>query len=118
MISRALSTLRVASTSGNGSATASAGIRAGSAGASATISSWAATISAMPPSARPRSASSSARVNATPSAVPCTSTKRPSPVITTFMSTSARTSSVYSRSSIGVPSMTPTEIAAHGCNTG
>ena len=53
-------------------------------------------------------------MNASPSAVPCTSTKRSSAVITMFMSTSARTSSVYSRSSIGVPSMTPTEIAAHG----
>ena len=93
-------------------------ITARGAGASATISCCAATISSMPLSARPSSASSSARVNATPSAVPCTSTKRPSPVITTFMSTSARTSSVYSRSSIGVPSMTPTEIAAHGCRIG
>jgi hypothetical protein len=38
-------------------------------------------------------ASSSARSNGSPSAVPCTSTKRPSPVMTTFMSVSAATSS-------------------------
>ncbi len=40
-----------------------------------------------------QSSSSSPRVKAMPSAVPCTSTKRPDPVITTFMSTSARESS-------------------------
>ena len=40
---------------------------------------------------------------ASPSAVPCTSTKRPSPVQTTFMSVSAATSSTYSRSSARLP---------------
>ena len=40
--------------------------------------------------ARSSSASSSARRKAWPSAVPCTSTKPPPPVITTFMSVSAR----------------------------
>ena len=52
------------------------------------------------------------RVNGAPSAVACTSTSRPSPVITTFMSTSALESSVYSRSSSGSPSTIPTETAA------
>ena len=47
-----------------------------------------------------------------PSAVPWTSTKRPAPVMTTFMSTSARESSAYGRSSIGTPSMMPTDTAA------
>ena len=37
--------------------------------------------------------SSAWRSNGRPSAVPCTSTNRPSPVLTTFMSTSARESS-------------------------
>jgi hypothetical protein len=46
-----------------------------------------------PPSARSRRASSSARSKGAPSAVPWTSTKEPLPVITTFMSVSARTSS-------------------------
>ena len=41
-------------------------------------------------SARSSRSSSSARVNGRPSAVPCTSTNRPPPVMTTFMSTSAR----------------------------
>ena len=47
----------------------------------------------MPRSARPTSASISARVNGAPSAVPCTSTKPPAPVITTFMSVSHAESS-------------------------
>src|SRR5205823_14156408 len=54
---------------------------------------WASRIWAMPCSARPRRSSSSTLVKGMPSAVPWTSTKRPSEVITTFMSTSARTSS-------------------------
>ncbi len=49
--------------------------------------------SAQPPAARPSSRSSRARSNGSRSAVPCTSMYRPSPVITTFMSVSARTSS-------------------------
>ena len=51
-------------------------------------------------------------MNGSPSAVACTSTSRPSPVMTTFMSTSAVESSVYSRSSSGSPSTIPTETAA------
>ena len=46
-----------------------------------------------PCSARPSSASISARENGAPSAVPCTSTKPPAPVITTFMSVSQAESS-------------------------
>ncbi len=49
--------------------------------------------SAQPFSPSASSASSSARENAAPSAVPCTSTNEPAPVITMFMSVSARTSS-------------------------
>src|SRR5690606_25100190 len=49
--------------------------------------------SALPAAASASRASSSARENGAPSAVPCTSTKPPSPVMTTFMSVSARTSS-------------------------
>src|SRR6185369_12907517 len=45
-----------------------------------------ATSSAMPRPAMASSWSSSARAKGSPSAVPCTSTKRPAPVITTFMS--------------------------------
>jgi len=48
----------------------------------------------MPPSARVSIASSSSRAKVCPSAVACTSTMRPAPVITTFMSTSAVESSV------------------------
>ena len=47
-----------------------------------------------------------------PSAVPCTSTKPPAPVITTFMSVSQAESSTYSRSSSGVPCTMPTDTAA------
>src|SRR5262249_23646324 len=43
-----------------------------------------------------------------PSAVACISTKCPSPVITTFMSTSARESSSYARSSSARSSTIPT----------
>src|SRR3990167_5691646 len=68
--------------------------------------------SPMPCSASPSSWSISARVNATPSAVPCTSTKCPAPVITTFMSVSQAESSVYSRSSSGVPCTMPKLMAA------
>ena len=55
---------------------------------------WSALSCRIPPSARSSSASSSARENGAPSAVPCTSMMSPSPVATTFMSVSARTSSV------------------------
>ena len=54
---------------------------------------WSRVRSAQPFSPRASSASSSARENAAPSAVPCTSTNEPAPVITMFMSVSARTSS-------------------------
>ena len=54
---------------------------------------WMDTNSAMPVAARFNSASSSARAKAMPSAVPCTSTKPPEPVITTFMSVSQSESS-------------------------
>ncbi len=46
-----------------------------------------------PPSARSSRTSSSAREKVLPSAVACTSTRRPAPVMTTFMSDSARESS-------------------------
>ena len=49
--------------------------------------------SAQPVTARSSSASRVGRSNTAPSAVPCTSTKLPSPVQTTFMSVPARTSS-------------------------
>ena len=79
---------------------------------SGNASSCARAISAIPPDARSSSSSSSSRVNGAPSAVACTSTSLPSPVITTFMSASAVESSVYSRSSSGSPSTIPTETAA------
>src|SRR5687768_14683899 len=47
---------------------------------------WCCTSSAMPWAASASSASSSLRENVPPSAVPCTSTKPPAPVMTTFMS--------------------------------
>ena len=47
----------------------------------------------MPVSASTSRSSSSPRENGAPSAVPCTSMNRPLPVMTTFMSTSARASS-------------------------
>ena len=59
-------------------------------GRSASSSCCSSTISLMPPSARASSSSSSPRLKAMPSAVPCTSMKRPDSVMTTFMSTSAR----------------------------
>src|SRR5262249_30886943 len=46
------------------------------------------------------------------SAVPCTSIQRPPPVMTRFMSTSARLSSSYARSTSTRPSTTPTLTAA------
>ncbi len=46
-----------------------------------------------PPAARSRSPSSRSRENGSRSAVACTSTRRPAPVMTTFMSVSARESS-------------------------
>lgn len=48
---------------------------------------------AMPPSARPSIASSSARVKVAPSPVPCTSTKAPLPVMMTLTSASQAESS-------------------------
>ena len=54
----------------------------------ASASVWAASKPRMPPSASRISASSSGRVNGAPSAVPCSSTKPPPAVITTFMSVS------------------------------
>src|SRR5205085_4656203 len=62
-------------------------------GGVASSSAWASRISAMPCSASDSRSSSSALENALPSAVPWTSTKRPEVVMTTFMSTSAFTSS-------------------------
>ena len=59
----------------------------------ATATSCACSIRPMPSAARSSSPSRSARVNATCSAVACTSTSRPSPVITTLRSTSALESS-------------------------
>ena len=58
------------------------------------------------------------RVKGEPSAVPCTSMNLPSPVQTMFMSTSARESSSYFRSSNGVPSTMPTLIAATSLTIG
>src|SRR3569623_1044887 len=54
---------------------------------------WAAVIWPMPAVARSSKASSVARENGVPSAVPCTSTMPPLPVITTFMSVSQSESS-------------------------
>ena len=54
---------------------------------------WAVPSSAIPAAARSRSSSSSSRVNGSRSAVAWTSTRRPSPAITTFMSVSADESS-------------------------
>jgi len=62
-------------------------------GGTDSISRWRAKTSAMPASARPSNWSSSPRLKATPSAVPWTSMNLPSPVMTTFMSTSAEESS-------------------------
>ena len=50
-------------------------------------------IVSIPPAARSSSSSSSSRENGSCSAVACTSTRRPSPVMTTFMSVSAVESS-------------------------
>src|SRR4051794_8347131 len=65
--------------------------RAGRSAASASC--WWRASSRQPPTARSSRRSSSARSNAPRSAVPCTSTNRPSPVTTTFMSVPALTSS-------------------------
>ena len=59
----------------------------------ASASCWSRVRSAQPFSPSTSRASSSARVNAAPSAVPWTSMNDPAPVITMFMSVSARTSS-------------------------
>src|SRR6476659_71505 len=59
----------------------------------AAASACAAVSSSIPPAARSRSESRSSRENGSRSAVACTSTSRPSPVITTFMSVSALESS-------------------------
>ena len=68
--------------------------RAAAAAATATISRCSSTISAMPAGGEVEHRVELRRgVNASCSAVPCTSTRRPSPLITTFMSTSARLSS-------------------------
>src|SRR5690606_7078458 len=69
---------------------------AGASYASRTVASaarWASARVVQPATARSRSASSSSRAKGSASAVPWTSMKRPSPVHTTFMSVSARTSS-------------------------
>ena len=62
--------------------------------AHATATDCAARSERMPDSARSSSMSSSAREKVLPSAVACTSTSVPAPVITTFMSDSARESSM------------------------
>jgi hypothetical protein len=72
----------------------------------------------MPRSARSVSASSSAREKVVPSPVPWISASRPVPVATTFMSTSARASSSYGRSSRGRPPTRPTETAAIESSSG
>src|SRR6185436_7434744 len=54
---------------------------------------WLANTRPMPSRARRSIARSSASLNETDSPVPCTSTKRPAPVMTTFMSTWALESS-------------------------
>ena len=54
---------------------------------------WAAPSAVIPPAARSSSSSSSSRENGSRSAVAWTSTRRPSPAITTFMSVSADESS-------------------------
>src|SRR5688572_10806743 len=66
----------------------------------------------VPVSARSSRRLSASRPNGSASAVPCSSMYSPPPVFTTFMSTSARESSAYARSSIGSPSTMPTLVAA------
>src|SRR3954454_448118 len=73
---------------------------------------WSLASSRQPAEPRSSSESSRARSKGSRSAVPWTSTKRPSPVQTTFMSVSARTSSSYCRSSRGTPLTMPTDTAA------
>src|SRR6478609_9573083 len=77
----------------------------------ASTSAWILANWEQPLIARSSIASSSARRNGAPSAVPWTSTNSPEPVRTTFMSVSARTSSSYIRSSRASPSITPTDTA-------
>src|SRR6185437_14308084 len=69
---------------------------------------WMSMRSLMPLSASDISASSARLSKGLPSAVPCSSMNRPSPVFTKFMSTSARESSSYARSSSAQPSTMPT----------
>ena len=64
------------------------------AGGSASTAACASRIRPIPAVARSSNSSSSARLNGAPSAVPWTSTKPPADVITTFMSVSARESSL------------------------
>jgi len=59
----------------------------------AKTSRWRSTMRSMPPAASSTSSASCSFENGVRSAVACTSTSRPSPVITTFMSTSADASS-------------------------
>ena len=75
-------------------------------------------MSEIPSSASLSNASSSSRVEREALGRALHLDESAAPVITTFMSVSARTSSEYSRSSIGVPSMMPTEMAAHGFRIG
>src|SRR4030095_6831587 len=63
----------------------------------------AAISSRMPRSASVTSPSLSPRVKGVPSAVPCSSTKPPAPVITTFMSVSQPESSAEARCGSGTP---------------
>src|ERR1700722_14414482 len=70
------------------------------------------------PSARSSSLSSVERGNVAPSPVPWTSTSVPVSVATTFMSTSARESSSYGRSTRTLPSTTPTLTAAMAHDSG
>src|SRR5688572_4870287 len=79
---------------------------------------WRASSSPRPRVASSRSRSSSARSNVPFSPVPCTSTNLPSLLITTFMSTSATTSSEYSRSSRASPRTIPTLTPATRRRTG
>src|SRR6202000_3141076 len=70
------------------------------------------------PCAASSNLSSVDRGKVAPSPVPCTSTSVPVSVATTFMSTSARESSSYGRSTRTRPSTTPTLIAAIAQDSG
>ena len=89
-----------------------------SGGGAATTWACATSSSAIPRSAKASISSSSCREKGAPSAVPCTSTRPPELVMTTFMSTSAPASSTYARSNIGVPPTIPTDTAAQPSFTG